>query len=60
MYVTMWGNDMLINLTVGIISHTHIYIYVERDYKIMLYTLNICSAVCQLYLNKTGRKKNWQ
>ena len=24
---------------------------------IMLYTLNLCSAVCQLYLNKTGGKK---
>ena len=24
---------------------------------IMLYTLNLYSAVCQLYLNKTGRKK---
>ena len=24
---------------------------------IMLYTLNVYSAVCQLYLNKTGRKK---
>ena len=24
---------------------------------IMLYALNIYSAVCQLYLNKTGRKK---
>ena len=24
---------------------------------IMLYTLNLHSAVCQLYLNKTGRKK---
>ena len=23
---------------------------------IMLYTLNLYSAVCQLYLNKTGRK----
>ena len=23
----------------------------------MLYTLNLYSAVCQLYLNKTGRKK---
>ena len=25
---------------------------------IMLYTLNLFNAVCQLYLNKTGRKKN--
>ena len=25
---------------------------------IMLYTLNFCNAVCQLYLNKTGRKIN--
>ena len=25
---------------------------------IMLYTLNLYSAVFQLYLNKTGRKKN--
>ena len=25
---------------------------------IILYTLNLYSAVCQLYLNKTGRKKN--
>ena len=24
---------------------------------IMLYTLNLYSALCQLYLNKTGRKK---
>ena len=24
---------------------------------IMLYTLNLYSAECQLYLNKTGRKK---
>ena len=24
---------------------------------IMLYTLNLYSAVCQLHLNKTGRKK---
>ena len=24
---------------------------------IMLYTLNLHSAICQLYLNKTGRKK---
>ena len=24
---------------------------------IMLYTLNLCSVVCQLYRNKTGRKK---
>ena len=24
----------------------------------MLHTLNLCSAVCQLYLNKTGRKKS--
>ena len=24
---------------------------------IMLYTLNLYSAVCQLYLSKTGRKK---
>ena len=23
----------------------------------MLYTLNLHSAICQLYLNKTGRKK---
>ena len=23
----------------------------------MLYTLNLYSAVCQLYLNKTGKKK---
>ena len=23
----------------------------------MLYTLNLCSAVCQLYLHKTARKK---
>ena len=24
---------------------------------IMLYTLNLYSAICQLYINKTGRKK---
>ena len=30
-------------------------IYVSQI--IMLYTLNFYSAVCQLYLNKTGRKK---
>ena len=24
---------------------------------IMLYTLNLTSAICQLYLNKTGRKE---
>ena len=24
---------------------------------IMLYTLNLYRAICQLYLNKTGRKK---
>ena len=24
----------------------------------MLYTLNLYSAVCQIYLNKTGKKKN--
>ena len=23
---------------------------------IMLHTLNVCSVVCQLYLNKTGKK----
>ena len=28
--VTMWGNDMVINLTVGIISHIYIYICRER------------------------------
>ena len=29
---------------------------------VILYTLNLHSAVCQLYLNKTGRKKKkeWQ
>ena len=26
---------------------------------IMLYTLNLYSAVCQIYLNKTGRKKTY-
>ena len=26
---------------------------------IMFYTLNLHSTVHQLYLNKTGRKKNW-
>ena len=25
---------------------------------IMLYILNLCSAVCQLYLNITGKKQN--
>ena len=25
--------------------------------QIMLFTLNLCSAVCQLHLNKTQRKK---
>ena len=24
---------------------------------IILFTLNLCSALCQLYLNKTGEKK---
>ena len=26
---------------------------------IMLYTLNLCRAGCQLYLNKTERKENF-
>ena len=25
---------------------------------IILFTLNLCSALCQLYLNKTGEKKS--
>ena len=34
-------------------------IYVSQI--IILYTLNVYSAVCQLYLNKTGRKNEfWQ
>ena len=63
MYVTMWGNDMLINLTVGIISHTHTYIYVERDYKIMLYTLNAkhfikecCIVIVNIICSKKKKK----
>ena len=32
----------------------HFMVYVSQI--IMLYTLNLCIAVCQLYLNKTGRK----
>ena len=64
MSVTMWGNDMLINLTVGIISHTHIYIYVERDYKIMLYTLNAkhfikecCIVIVNIICSKKKRNR---
>ena len=33
----------------------HFMMYVSQI--IMLYTLNLYSAVCQLYLKKTGRKK---
>ena len=33
----------------------HLLMYVIQI--IMLYTLNLHSAVCELYLNKTGRKK---
>ena len=33
---------------------SHVTIYVSQI--IMLYTLNIYSAVCKLYLNKTGKK----
>ena len=33
----------------------HFMMYVSQV--IMLYTLNIYSAISQLYLNKTGRKK---
>ena len=33
----------------------HFMMYVRQI--IMLYTLNLSSAVCQLYLNKTGEKK---
>ena len=32
----------------------HFMMYVSQI--IMLYTLNLYSAVCQFYLNKTGRK----
>ena len=39
---------MVINLTVGIISH--IYIYVERDYKSMLYTLNVKHFIKECYI----------
>ena len=33
----------------------HFIMYVSQI--IMLYTLSVSSAVCQLYLHKTGRKK---
>ena len=33
----------------------HFMMYVSHI--IMLYTLNLHSAACQLYVNKTGRKK---
>ena len=33
----------------------HVIMYVSQI--ITLYTLNLFTAVCQLYLNKTGRKK---
>ena len=32
----------------------HFVMYVNQI--LMLYTLNLCSAVCQLYLSKTGEK----
>ena len=32
----------------------HFMVYVSQI--IMLHTLNVCNAVCQLYLNKTGKK----
>ena len=35
-------------------SDNHFMMYITQI--IMVYTLNLCSAVCQLYLNKTGRK----
>ena len=38
-----------------LIVKNHFMVYVNQI--IMLYTLNLCSAVCQLYLNKTGRNK---
>ena len=38
-----------------LIVKNHFMVYVNQI--IMLYTLNLCSAVCQLYRNKTGRNK---
>ena len=44
--------DVLINFIVVIIHNV---------YQIFtLYTLNIHSLICQLYLNETGGKKEWE
>ena len=47
--VSIWDDECSLNIMI-IISW---YIQV-----IMLYTLNLYSAACQLYLNRTGRKFN--
>ena len=38
------------------IHQSYYMVYVSQI--IMLHTLNVCNTVCQLYLNKTGKKIN--
>ena len=44
----------IVMLYITIHVHDRFMIYVSKI--VMLYTLNLCSAVCHLYLNKTRRK----
>ena len=49
-FLSIWGDGCSLTY-----SDHHFMMHVSQI--IMLYTLNLYSAVCQLYLNKTGRKK---
>lgn len=50
-FLPAWHDGLLLNL----LWSFHM-MYVNKI--IMLYTLNLYSAICQLYINKTGRKRS--
>ena len=50
-FVNMWGEDVLTDLTLVIISQ---YMYVSNQH---VYTLSKCCVVSQLYPNKSGGKR---
>ena len=61
----MRGNvfDLMLNQNQNAKLYLQYELSLEKEQIIMLYTLNLYGAVCQLYLNKTERenklKKNW-
>ena len=55
----MRGNvfDLMLNQNQNAKLYLQYELSLEKEQIIVLYTLNLYGAVCQLYLNKTGRKK---